>query len=464
MFNLYVFVYFVTSFLFQEKLWFILVTNDFMPITHSELLDLDYLLVYYPVITYVACWWLPTKAGQLKELCMTSRRCRHFLGSGNRLIVGTDLVDKGDPQWTSFRSAIFILFLFAVASTLLKNKLINKYFNNRVQPSVKVYLNLAIGIVFLFYIHGAGAMFPLFFSLLFHTASHFTAGLETVAPATTWFLAGLTIFAKEPHWPVRKFLKFGFLFGSKFSFLDKGVFAGEYSWHLSMNLVLLRLISYSMDRHWAALHLKKPFLQKKVVVGEEEGKPSEVVVDYLYKGRVEQDLPFESYTLVNCVSHAMYAPLFLAGPTIPFNAYMSYCGHGGERAKRADGYRRLTELIYRTIYAQSLHSCFVENAHFLASLGADIDRLFRKDYGDAAPNVYHQPYLEHVHGKAWLDIILYWFRTFVGFWFLERGSSLVYPFALHRANLLTSASPAMQGAAVWFTLCLMWLKFLVLWR
>ena len=160
----------------------------------------------------------------------------------------------------------------------------------------------------------------------------------------------------------------------------------------------------------------------------------------------------------------MYAPLFLAGPTIPFNAYMSYCGHGGERAKRADGYRRLTELIYRTIYAQSLHSCFVENAHFLASLGADIDRLFRKDYGDAAPNVYHQPYLEHVHGKAWLDIILYWFRTFVGFWFLERGSSLVYPFALHRANLLTSASPAMQGAAVWFTLCLMWLKFLVLWR
>ena len=310
----------------------------------------------------------------------------------------------------------------------MKNFLLKRWYNDdksRKGECKKVYFNLSIGLGFLFYVHGAGAVFPIFFTILFHVASIYTAGVPTVGPATTWVLAAVTIFAKEPNWPLKKYLTFGFMFGNKFAFMDRGAWAGEYSWHLSMNLVLLRLISYSLDRHWAATNLKFPFLmnqKKKVVLGREKGKPREIVVDELYKARVETDLPLESYTLVNSLSHALYAPLFLAGPTIPFNAYMSYCGHG------------------------------------------DIDRYFRIANGDVPPHVYWEPDKLHVNNKCWEEIFLYWGKTFVAFWYLERGSSLVYPFALGRSGLLSKQTPAMQGAAVWFTLCLMWLKFLVLWR
>lgn len=99
MFNLYVFVYFFTSFFFQEKLWFIVVSNDFLPITQGDLFDWDFLLLYLPIISYVALWWLPTKADELKTLCLSSYKCKRHLGStGNPIIVGSDVVDRGDSQ------------------------------------------------------------------------------------------------------------------------------------------------------------------------------------------------------------------------------------------------------------------------------------------------------------------------------------------------------------------------------
>ena len=49
--------------------------------------------------------------------------------------------------------------------------------------------------------------------------------------------------------------------------------------------------------------------------------------------------------------------------------------------------------------------------------------------------------------------------------YLDVGTSLVHPFALGRSGLLSSSlDPTLSGGAVWYTLCFMWLKFLILWR
>ena len=58
--------------------------------------------------------------------------------------------------------------------------------------------------------------------------------------------------AKEPNFAIKRHFSFGSILGRSYAYLDYGAYAGEYSWHLSMNLVLLRLISYSIDSHWAA--------------------------------------------------------------------------------------------------------------------------------------------------------------------------------------------------------------------
>ena len=42
-----------------------------------------------------------------------------------------------------------------------------------------------------------------------------------------------------------------------------------------------------------------------------------------YANRVVDALPLGEYSLANCLAHAFYVPLYLAGPTVTFNAFAS---------------------------------------------------------------------------------------------------------------------------------------------
>lgn len=48
-----------------------------------------------------------------------------------------------------------------------------------------------------------------------------------------------------------------------------------------------------------------------------------MVGPYDYSARVVAHRPLEEYSLWHCLGYVFYAPLYLAGPTLTFNAYMS---------------------------------------------------------------------------------------------------------------------------------------------
>lgn len=45
---------------------------------------------------------------------------------------------------------------------------------------------------------------------------------------------------------------------------------------------------------------------------------------YDYSSRVLAHRPMADYSLCHCLTYAFYAPLYLAGPTLTFNAFVSH--------------------------------------------------------------------------------------------------------------------------------------------
>lgn len=70
---------------------------------------------------------------------------------------------------------------------------------------------------------------------------------------------------------------------------------------------------------------------------------------YDYSTRVLVHRPLEEYSLLHCLGYVFYAPLYLAGPTLTFNAYVS-------QASTELGSREV--VLYMTL-PSLLYVCFV---------------------------------------------------------------------------------------------------------
>ena len=103
------------------------------------------------------------------------------------------------------------------------------------------------------------------------------------------------------------------MIGPTLSWLD--TYRGVFRWEISYNLTMLRLISYSLDCSWrreCSESLKADSIEMTDVHGEEQRKL-----------RKKTSLPLEEhYGLLPCMAHALYLPLYIAGPIITYNDFM----------------------------------------------------------------------------------------------------------------------------------------------
>eukprot|EP00927_Polykrikos_kofoidii_P079934 TRINITY_DN76785_c0_g1_i1.p1 TRINITY_DN76785_c0_g1~~TRINITY_DN76785_c0_g1_i1.p1 ORF type:complete len:622 (-),score=47.26 TRINITY_DN76785_c0_g1_i1:26-1840(-) len=265
-------------------------------------------------------------AAEMRRHCMSTSNCRAYLRRREneppwswlgRILptVGEDevaFIDSADLQWRDFRSALPLLALAAVSLALLV-RFVVWIFRARKFESVGMLgssVRAAVGLAFLLYVHGAGAVFVLMLIFSFYATSQFLAGSRFAVPAV-WFLALAAIAAKESEWPLRDCLRFQRLFGSSWAFLDGRAYQGEYDWSHSVNLLVLKLLSYALDLHRAA--------SLRGVAGGKKVACSEVAsVDDSARALLR-------YGPVQCLAHALYAPLFLAGPTICFDDFVDQC-------------------------------------------------------------------------------------------------------------------------------------------
>lgn len=108
--------------------------------------------------------------------------------------------------------------------------------------------------------------------------------------------------------------------------------------------------------------------------GKETTPAGLVDVDRSYRARERAHRPLCEYSLRNCLAHALYAPCWLAGPTISFNAFVSHFSQaepGGPQ--RSFGARDLLVYFGRLFFCLALLDVVL---HLAPVFGIGRSRIF----------------------------------------------------------------------------------------
>ncbi|OBZ86503.1 Glycerol uptake protein 1 [Choanephora cucurbitarum] len=204
-------------------------------------------------------------------------------------------VDNSDMQYAQFRN--HLPHLTALVSLWLCIRYLYRLLSNQTITS-HVWFNLVCSICVLLGLHGTG-----FIKIyLIVTTSYLigkTTGDSFLNPLLTWsFNLAVLFFNEQYH---------GYTFESVgLGYLDQ--FTGLLPrWHVLFNFSMLRLVSYNMDAYW---YMKS----KRHYVGLEEPSMRE---------RIEMPYAPSTYHYSAFLSYIFYAPLYLCGPIVTFNNYMS---------------------------------------------------------------------------------------------------------------------------------------------
>jgi len=197
-------------------------------------------------------------------------------------------MDLSDIQWRVFRESLPLVTLAMGAFTLGGNAV------RKLRPTALVPYYLIASVLYIGYLHGLAALFPLSIALLNFWLSSASAG-KRYSPAAIWaWNCGILLLARS-------------LSGFSFQAMSAGLapldaYTGVQRWHVCFNLVALRCISFSMDRHWAAA-------------------PPAPSASSAKAPAIYQSLPLPEYTLGLYLAYVFYPPLYIAGPVMTFNAF-----------------------------------------------------------------------------------------------------------------------------------------------
>ncbi|XP_024034767.1 putative membrane-bound O-acyltransferase C24H6.01c isoform X5 [Citrus clementina] len=215
------------------------------------------------------------------------------------------LNDVSDAQWRNFRSNLPILTVVFILFAVLANTF-RTFFNLKARGMSILWL--FISFIYLFYLHGACVIFILSIaSLNFLLVKSFAR--RNCFPFLLWiFNIFFLIFNR-----VYEGYSFS-IFGQHWAYLDN--FRGTFRWHICFNFVILRMISFGYDYHWA--QQGSHFDHEKHVQRCHVCKSGKLC----YQIQQERNIS-ENYALAMYLCYLVYAPLYISGPIISFNAFAS---------------------------------------------------------------------------------------------------------------------------------------------
>ena len=215
-------------------------------------------------------------------------------------LTGT-LMDKKDSQWHAFRDAFPLLLLGSVAF-IVASKIMRRLSSDICQEALvkrmsRFYIFAAVP--FTVILHEIGCLFVIFLSCAHYVITQLVP--IDLLPAASWVFCICSLFAVEAC-------------ANNFSFAAGGMI----KWSLCYNLVILRMLSFSMDKYWSA----------------NESKTKSTVP----QSRVEAPHPpWASSSFEVYLAYVFYPPLYLSGPIITFN---SFCSHVA-RPQKDHGIKKL---------------------------------------------------------------------------------------------------------------------------
>jgi len=200
----------------------------------------------------------------------------NFLYISHRLsqgwIPGSTFVDNSDGQYRSFRNNIPKLTILLVVCTLAK------VLYTRVISANRMPFQLVLSLAFVIGLHGTSALKVLTIIMLNYYISRLPS---RTGIAATWAFNILVLVLNEQYR--------GYSFGAispALAYLDT-IYEGAYPrWHISFNITMLRLVSFNLDR-------------------------------------IRSTENADRYTAMNLIAYALYPPLYIAGPIISFDDWLS---------------------------------------------------------------------------------------------------------------------------------------------
>lgn len=285
---------------------------------------------------------VPTIGAEIKEKCTQHRWCNSHLKKSS---LGYN-VDLSDGQWREFRDSLPLLCGVALLGLVL-HALFHRVGSIFAVTLKKTHFHLLFGCIVIFVQHGYhSGVVILILSCAFFLAKSFRYISTKYFLGVVYSYAILIILLKESY-RVQHFPQFGFL-----RVLFDKRYSGLYSWNVPANFLVLRIVSFMLDWQWATF---AEIEEKKNDCGSTddesvhpatsaggEGVGNDITPDLLMKEGCSQKVLSEviseraatsthcdmlDYTLVNFVSYCLYAPLYIGGPVITFNAYIHYSKH-----------------------------------------------------------------------------------------------------------------------------------------
>ncbi|KAL2044884.1 hypothetical protein N7G274_002659 [Stereocaulon virgatum] len=274
-------------------------------------------------------------------------RFAHLLSPG--WIPGR-MVDNSDSQYSSFRENVPYLFLLMTLHPLLRrlfdifyspvdqasksklkittiggnSPLSSDYARAERRLNERVTFDVGFSILFLIALHGFSA--PKILMILYINYTIATQLHRDYVPAATWIFNIAILFANElgrgyPYSDLANFL-------SSWSYLrdspkrdpiaNWGTVLDSYGgltprWEILFNVTVLRLISFNLDYYWSLDRTEGSPIEKK------QFDPANLSE----RDRVDIPAKHQDYSFRNYLAYTLYAPLYLAGPILTFNDYIS---------------------------------------------------------------------------------------------------------------------------------------------
>ncbi|MEW5304355.1 MAG: hypothetical protein WDW36_006971 [Sanguina aurantia] len=256
------------------------------------------------------------------------------------------LLDLSDPQWREFRGSLgtlaAALTAFAACSRLVQ----------RFAPKWRVCFSVWYSLIFLGALHGTSCVHVLVLCCSNYLLSRAVAGSRLGLPLI-WSanLGTLCIVRSLDGVP------FSMLSTEYGGMLDS--LRGPLRWQITYNLLVLRMVSYACDLHWARIAAAKstPHTSDPPTQGPSSPRPhplhpdlgspsagtSSGALDQVPAGgssggdvkrtpaqaaaqlssRVKTPLSLERYNAGHYVAYLLYPPLYVAGPILTFNNFSS---------------------------------------------------------------------------------------------------------------------------------------------
>ncbi|KAK4992981.1 glycerol transporter [Elasticomyces elasticus] len=256
-------------------------------------------------------------------------------------------VDNSDAQYAGFRENIPYMVLVIVLHPLLRkaydsfwktntytrtptSSSANDVSTQSTSPSAaadarigqRVSFDLAFSMIFLFALHGISAFKVLL--ILYVNYKIATRLPQSYVPAATWVFNIGILFANElcHGYPLAGLASM--LLPSTAGASEKrplssnwGTWVDVYGgllprWEIHFNITVLRLISFNFDYLWS--------------LNQRGSSPIELdSANLSERDRVATPAKPREYTLGNYLAYVLYSPLYLAGPILTFNDYISQC-------------------------------------------------------------------------------------------------------------------------------------------